>query len=214
MYTFLLTSIPLMLIYASLTNSEYEWKAFVPPSLIGFVIAIIACFIKEFFIFYSHVATSNFFAHFAYLSARDSVIPVLVLGLVFMLISKDEWNYKAAAMCPLALSFFCVYIPYFVISGKECQALFLLFVKPVLFISLAFIASSLLRYEGIFKKSKNASLTVLATFLLLVDLVVPSFIETVWYYKVNAMAWIVSSAIYVAVAVVLAIVSRIQGKSE
>ncbi|MBR1911842.1 MAG: hypothetical protein IJ828_05750, partial [Treponema sp.] len=97
---------------------------------------------------------------------------------------------------------------------KECQALFLLFVKPVLFISLAFIASSLLRYEGIFKKSKNASLTVLATFLLLVDLVVPSFIETVWYYKVNAMAWIASSAIYVAVAVVLAIVSRIQGKSE
>ena len=214
MNIFLLISIPAILIWAILTNPEYRWTSFVPPALTGLLVAIITCFIKEFFIFYSHIATSNFIAHFAYLSARDSIIPLTVLSLIFMLFSKDDADYKAESVLPLALSFFTVYIPYFIITGKEPQAMFLLIVKPILFIALGFITSAILKRMFAFMNDKNSSLTAISIFLTVIALVIPSLIETIWYYNINAFIWIISSIIYVAAAMTLRIMPGIQRKSE
>lgn len=213
MNIFLLISIPAILIWTVLTNSEYKWTSFVPPALTGLLIAILTCFIKEFFIFYSHIATTNFPAYFAYLAARDSILPLLALYLAFTLLSKDEKDYKIESIVPLALSFYSIYIPYFVLTGKEPQAMFLSVIKPILFISLSFIASAALKNINRFMTDRNTALSVLSIFFFILALLLPSLIEALWYYKLIAASWIFSSIIYAGAAMALIVITRIQHKS-
>ncbi len=207
MNIFLLISIPSILIWTILTNPEYRWTSFVPPIIIGLLTAILTCFIKEFFIFYSHISTSNFLAHFAYLSLRDSIIPVLVLNLAFFLLSKDDWDYKIESIAPLAHSFFAVYIPYFVLTGKEPQSLFLNIIKPLLFSALP-ISSSLLCSGLISCIRKKNSLSAAIIFAIIAVLLLPSLTESIWYYNMNSLIWIILTAVYIFAAVILTVLKK------
>ncbi|MCR5764142.1 MAG: hypothetical protein K6G00_12255 [Treponema sp.] len=213
MHTFLLISMPAIMIWAIITNPEYRWTSFVPPALTGLIIAIITCAIKEFFIFYSHIATTNSFAHFLYLAARDSIIPMTVLFLIFMILSKDERNYIIESIVPLSLSFFSAYIPYFILRGKEPQSMFLSVIKPLLFISLSFLASAAVKCMHSYIKNNNKPFIALAAFATIICLILPSMIETIWYYNINRIIWLLLSIIYISAAFCFTLKSRIQYKS-
>ena len=213
MHLFLLFSIPFILIWYILTATEYKWTSFIPPVLTGMLIATAACFIKEFFIFYSHTATASFASQFIYLSARDSLIPVTLLCAVFFFLSKDDWDYKAKSIAPLTLSFFAIYIPYFVITGKEPQSAYLNIIKPVLFTSLS-LTESILFSSTISSVKKKNSLSAVFIFSIAASLFIPSLAESVWYYSMNTVIWILISILYISVPVLVTVMARIHREPQ
>lgn len=195
-----------------LNNSDYKWTAFVPPVITGVLAATITCIIKKFFIFYNYTVTSSFLRYFLYITARDSLIPLIAISLLFFLLSKDDWDYKTSSIQMLALSFFSVYIPYFTISGKEAFSIFLSIIKPMIFISLSAILS--ISAKALFNaiRNKNSSFIALTIFCILVAIILPAIAQTLWYYNISTIICIIISTLYIIMPISLNLFKRIQCK--
>ena len=170
-----------------------------PLVFLGFLSSAVVCGFKGFFMFAHRVIFYSFIETFASLFVFQTLLPLVIVYGVFFFISHDEFDFKLDAFVPLILSFYCVYMPFTVMSEAEAvYSGFEILIKPSLYAAMivqtGFLLPSLV--SAIQKKNKN--LAVLISVGIFIYLVVPSLLETFYLlYNCNLPILFVS-ALYVA----------------
>ncbi len=200
MYTFLILSIPLVLLIFCTSNSSYGWKSFVPPLAIGGVTGIVVSFVKKFLIFSRYTWTASAVSACMHLFLTQALLPFVLCYAVFLIFSRDSLAYKLESSGALMGSFFAVYIPFVVISGSDKAAFFLNFGKPLLYAGLCVWFAEWCALGASNLKNKKIVPAVCFFVIAALNLVVPAFAESHWYFS-DSSAWTVFAVIYVALSI-------------
>ncbi|MBP5359202.1 MAG: hypothetical protein J6Y69_08470 [Treponema sp.] len=199
MYTFLIASIPLLLLILVTNNNSFSWKSFIPPIAFGLTIGMIYALVKKFFIYSSFILTEDTNASFIHLLLTQTILPIVICLAAFLIFSRDSAVYKAESLGPMLAAFYAVVVPFSVISGPDKTTTFMLFGKPLLYSGM-FILLSLFAALGTAKMAQKKIVIAIPFYLIaLVQIPIPAFIENRWYYTMDSMSLTVSIA-YAAIA--------------
>lgn len=150
----------------------------VPAILIGIVCAVLLCLFLALFTFSHRIVPYSFSQNLTHLLLTQTVLPLLLPYLLFLLFSKDTLEYKTESFLPLSLSFFEIYLPFIIITTSEgLYSGFSLFIKPVLFLIMILVCSFSVKqiYKSII--SKKVIQIIIFTVVFVMFMMIPSFIE-------------------------------------
>lgn len=177
--------LPLVSLYLCLRSND---KAVIFVSVLGFVFAVVECFLIAVFSYMHKVLENNIFSNFIYFFLKENLLPLLVGYLVFFFITKDEKEFRIKALFPFSISFFAVYLPYFCIASDGVMySFFELFLKPVMIFTMLFFAS-----DGVYKaykmiQKKAIVKAIFCILFVLFSIAVPSMLEALWNLKYVTM---------------------------
>lgn len=192
LFSFLM--IPFMLVSYCM---YYKNKDVVPVITIGLVSGILVCAFKTFFLFAHRVVPYSLSDNFIYLLVRQTVLPVLILYLLFFVFSKDSLEYKREAYFPLELSFYSVFLPYLIVSSSEgLYSAYSLFVKPFAFGGMLIMTAILVRWALITFAAKKIYFTVIFVLIAFVYMFVPPLLESMYLIKEQALLSVILSFLY------------------
>ena len=178
MITFLLLLIPFALaLYCMWVKDKRD----IIPAFCGFISAVLLCAIKLIFTFPHRVIPFSFAENVTFYLVKLSLLPPVVLFLVFFFIVKDTVLYKVSAFFPLVASFYMVYLPYSIISySGAIYSAYELFAKPLVY--LAMISGLAIAVKCIYNSiiSKKYLFTVVAVVFTSVYLVVPAITDALY----------------------------------
>lgn len=177
MLLFLLLLLPLSLIGYYLYKKDSKLIIVIA---IGFLSSIIICAINFFFQFSHRIVPFSFWLNFVYYVEKLGLLPISIIYLIFILLTKDSFKDKIYFYIPLMLSYYMVLIPYNVISSTESNVYsgFDIFIKPIIYLSMIFGSGILLRQFYYSIEKKKVAFSVLSMFLVLVDILIPSVLES------------------------------------
>ncbi len=176
MLTFLILLFPLSI--ASYCAVKKQKEDFI-PICIGLISGILVCAFKIVFVYSHRLVPASFLENFLFYFINQTFLPVLVLYGVFVLVSKDDCNFKLQSFFPLMAAFYASYLPYTIIRNSTSVYLaFDIFTKPLLFLSLIINLSLLLTLIVNAKNNKNTKLFLLNILLFTIAIILPAVIET------------------------------------
>jgi hypothetical protein len=166
--------------------------------LIGFLAATLVCAINFFFNFTHRVVPYSFGLNFLYYMEKVGLIPVLVMYGIFFLVTKDDVERKVDYFIPLMLAYYSVLLPYNVVTLCESTHYsgFLIFIKPLIYLSMLYSAGLLLRHLYAFAKEKKVSFVTVIICLLLLLLLFPSVLETMYVMNYSSLLLYFLSFLY------------------
>lgn len=199
MYTFLIAAIPLLLLILVTNNNSYSWKSFIPPIAFGLVIGMIYALVKKFFIYTSFIWTEDTNASFMHLLLTQTILPIVICLVVFLIFSRDSAVYKAESTGPMLAAFYAVVVPFTVISGPDKTTTFMIFGKPLVYAGML-ILLSLFAALGTAKIAQKKIFIAIPFYIIaLAQIPIPAFIENRWYYTMDGFC-LTFSVIYAAIA--------------
>lgn len=177
MLLFLLLLFPLSLVGYYLYKKEPK---LIMVIVIGFLSSLIVCAINFFFKFSHRIVPYSFWLNFVYYVEKLGLLPITIIYLIFILLTKDSFKDKIDFYIPLMLSYYMVLIPYNVISSTESNVYsgFDIFIKPIIYLSMIFGSGFLLKQFYFFIEEKKVPFTVLTVFLILIEILIPSILES------------------------------------
>lgn len=160
----------------------YLKKARITPAIIiGVIASVLLSLFLAVFTFSHRIPPYNFAKNFIYLSLTQTVLPSVILFLLYAIISRDDLSVKAEAFFPLELSFFSIYLPYIIITTSDGRYnSFQIFRKPVLFLVMIFLASFSIKKISAYFISKKIVVAVLFIILFFISLLIPPLFETIY----------------------------------
>lgn len=178
MYLFMFIIIPAILVYSCI---RAENKIVLLLSLAGAFTGVLVSICTALFTYLHRVPDYNLFSNFFYYLLTFYALPMILLYSVYFFITKDSLEIRVKAFFPLTASFYAVFMPFMIIGSDNClNSFFMLFAKPVLLISMLFVASRLL--YNIFDGSRNSNLSkiLVNSLLFLMTLSLPALMESMW----------------------------------
>lgn len=132
----------------------------------------------------------NFFYNVIQLFLRNFLIPVLVCGVLFFILSTNYGDFSIDNCFALLMGFYSVFIPYSVVSNNEYLTGFQLFFVPVLYgimlLNFRLVARFII---NMFSGKINIFLIILTILGLILLLFMPYGIESMWCCGIS-MLWI------------------------
>ena len=180
MHIFLLIAIPSILIARCISDSEYTPSFSIIPLIIGSLTAAALCVIEKFFIFSTYIYRENILNSFIHNYTSYTLPAIIVALVIFLLAAKDSIRYKSALILPAMGSFFAIMTPYRVLTGVDISEPFTNICLPLLFIFTAILISSVIRY---FFSLENIVAIIASIIIALALALIPSIMETAWYYN-------------------------------
>ncbi len=118
---------------------------------------------------------SNFFYYFF----KEYVLPLVLVYALYFFATKDSVEFRVKAFFPVVAAFYAVYMPYCVIASSSAAfSFFQLFIKPVLMLSMVFMASFFAYRIYCAAVSGNIRKIVVLSLFALIVLLVPPALET------------------------------------
>ena len=149
-----------------------------PSILIGIVCAVVLCLILALFTFSHRIVPYDFPKNLTHLLLTQTVLPLLVPYLLFVIFSKDNLEYKMESFLPLSLSFFAVYLPFIILTTAEgLYSGFSLFIKPILFLMMILVCAFSVKQINKSIISKKVIPVILFTFVFVIFMIIPSIVE-------------------------------------
>ncbi len=199
MHTFLIAAIPLLLLILVTNNNSYSWKSFIPPVAFGLFIGIVYAMVKKFFIFSDFIWTEDTSASLIHLLLTQTVLPIVICLVVFLIFSRDNAVYKAESLGPMLAAFYAVVVPYTVLSSPDKTTVFMNFGKPLLYSGM-FILLSLFAALGTAKMAQKKIFIAVPFYIIaLAQIPIPAIIESRWYYTMDGFC-LTASIVYAAIA--------------
>lgn len=146
----------------------------------------------------------SFPSNFIYFLLKEYCLPLILVYALYFFCTKDSFDFRVKAFFPVTGAFFTVYMPYCTIASNSAAfSFFLLFVKPVVVLSMVFLCS-LIAYR-IYRLAceKKTGLIVAFSFSALVSMAVPAVLETMWLLEILLPVVYVASVLYGLIALVL-----------
>lgn len=154
---------------------------------------------------YMHrVPEYSFVSNFLYYTLKEYALPVVLVYAVYFFVTKDDFDFRVKAFFPVLSSFQAIYMPYCTIASNTAAfSFYLLFVKPVVVLSMVFLCS-LIAYKIYRCANENKILfIVLYALAALVTLLVPAVLETMWLMEMLLPLVYVAAVLYGLLALIL-----------
>lgn len=146
----------------------------------------------------------SFASNFFYFFLKEYFLPMVLVFAVYFFCTKDDYDFRVKAFFPVTGSFLSIYIPYCTIASYAAAfSFYLLFVKPVVVLSMVFLCSIIAYKIYRFALMNQKEKIVLYSFLALASIVFPSLIETLWLLEILLPVVYLSSVLYGLLALVL-----------
>ena len=187
MLLFLFLLFPLSLLLFCVYRRE---KRFVPLIVIGAFTAVLICFFRILFTYAHRLVPYSFPENLIYSLTNFSVVPVVLLYGIYFLLTKDSIEVKVAAVFPLLMSFYMIYLPYKIVSASEYfYTGYSLFLRPAIYLSMVMQLS--FSAEELFSKlkEKNVPFAIIQGLIIILYLFVPAVCDSL--YAIAADFWIV-----------------------
>lgn len=230
MYLFLFFALPLFYyIFATLKSSLVQKdeienideaqtkkakfsKAFM--IFIGLILGVIYALVDFFTAFAYRNPTYNIGTNFTYYFLSTTLMPVIICAVILFLLSKDNWQFKFQNFTPLILGFFVLFLPYETISKNDTFDFFLLFIVPVLYTTMIILMDYNFEFiQAIYEKSVKAKHLYIPILGILLALIIPSLIYSMYYTQMLVPLAIILGIIFVGGTITLEIFSKkIQSK--
>ena len=211
MYTFLIAFIPMCIVIYAVSHPRYAWKSFIPAVVFGGLAATVQCSIKKFFIFSTHVWTSDVASNFLYLFLTNILLGLAIASIPYLIFSRDKWTFKAASAMPLWASYYAVYIPFTVITSQDNCHIFMLIGLPMLYAGMSTLCAWFLEAGATAVSRKKTGPAVLFFLLTAANLFVPPVVHALWFQSAGRIFLIVSVC-YAALAAFPTVLGLIPGK--
>lgn len=174
MFTFSLFLMPLAIWFYCVQTKRKSDSIFITA---GFLLGIIVLTLKEFFSFSHRIVEFSFWSNLFYIFFRETFLPVVLIFGFFLLISKDEKDFKLKAFFPLLASFYIVYLPYSCFTSPEPNSAFEYFFKPVLILNMLCCIHQAVKMISCEIK-QTPLLFILGLAILIISMVLPALAET------------------------------------
>ena len=230
MYLFLFFALPLFYyIFATLKSSLVQKdeienideaqtkkakfsKAFM--IFIGLILGVIYALVDFFTAFAYRNPTYNIGTNFTYYFLSTTLMPVIICAVILFLLSKDNWQFKFQNFTPLILGFFVLFLLYETISKNDTFDFFLLYIVPVLYTIMIILMDYNFEFiQAIYEKSVKAKHLYIPILGILLALIIPSLIYSMYYTQMLVPLAIILGIIFVGGTITLEIFSKkIQSK--
>lgn len=176
----------------------------VPVIVIGALSAVLVVAFKMLFIMPHRIVPYSFGENFVYFLVKETLVPALVLYIIYFLVAKDNVEFKINTYLPLELAFYSVYLPYCVISTtSSVYSWFSIFVKPLIYAIM--IAQTGVSLRDLYRCHTNGKkgLVVLSGFLILLFLAIPPVMETAYIMNYKLYVILLICAAYLILPAVI-----------
>lgn len=188
----------------------------VPSIFLGLMSGILLCAFKTFFLYAHRIIPYGFAENVAYLLIRQTLLPVIVLLVLWFVFSRDDMQYKSKAVAPILLSFYLIYLPYSIVTTSEgLYSGYSLFIKPLIFVSMICIISYCANMVVTTFENKKYVILGLFVICLLCSLIIPAIIETcsiIGEYKILQVILILLYFFVAAFVVALPLIKKLLNK--
>lgn len=175
MFLFSFLVLPVLLVWFCFYKKNSK---LLPSILFGMICAVVLSLFLVLFTFSHRIVPYDFRENLTYLLLNQTVLPLLIPYFLFVVFSRDNWEYKIENFLPLELSFFAVYLPFIILTTAEgLYSGFLLFIKPVLYVMMIFACSFSVKllYKSIVLK-KIIQIIIYAI-VFIIFMILPSIVE-------------------------------------
>lgn len=181
---------------------------------LGAVSGIAVCACSAVFSYMHRIPQYSLVINFFYYFLKIYALPLLLLYAAYFFVTKDSFDFRVKAFFPVVASFYAIYMPYCIIAASDASfSFFLLFVKPVVMLSMVFL-SSLIAYRIYCRALENSvSRIVLLGFCEFFVLALPALLEALWLMCLMLPVVYIAAVIYALVALILFFISS-RGRSD
>lgn len=131
MLLFMLILLPLLLITYCIFAKD---RRNITVVFAGLFSAAVFCGFKILMLFAHRLVPDAFGPNFVYYFVRQSFLPMVIVYGVFVLLLKDDWQFKVNSCFPLLASFYSINLPYCIITSTESvYSAYSLFIKPLVY---------------------------------------------------------------------------------
>lgn len=176
----------------------------VPVILIGSLSAVLVVVFKMLFIMSHRIVPFSFGENFVYFLVKETLIPAVVLYVIYFLVAKDNVEFKINTYLPLELAFYSVYLPYCVISTTDSiYSWFSIFVKPLIYAIM--IAQTGVSLRDLYRSSKSGKkgFVVLNAFIIFLFFAVPPVMEAAYIMNYKLYVILLICAAYILLPILL-----------
>ena len=185
MYVFLISFLPLVFVLFSLTAKDKNYFA---SGIWGLFAGILNTF---------------------YFLLNEYLFPCIVWVILYILITKDDLFFKFKSVFIFEIGFYSIYLPYFVIfSGNISFSFYELFLKPVIVLSMILITKILLDLSVKLIKDKKIKCSAVLAFPLILNSLIPSFLEAMWIEKTYTVILMIVMFVYCAFGILINLYNR------
>lgn len=161
-----------------------------PVMFIGIMTAVIYCLVRVMG-FYSHrLIPDSLSSNYIYYLIRYTLIPVISIYVLYILLTRDSWEFKLNMFFPLLGTFYAIFIPYKVIAfTQSIYSGYDIFLRPVLYT--AMIGQCAICLSNLYKSITNKKIIniILNILVMIVYLLIPAMMDAM--FDLNMELWII-----------------------
>lgn len=193
MNLFLLALLPVSIFIFYINKDKDNRAYYLPVIFSGIFSASLFLAYKLLFSSVYYIPRANIFANFLYYFFSQALIPVSVIyGLFFLFARKDSLEDRFAFFFPIVASFYAVFLPYIILESQKPYPGFLLFLKPLMFLSMFIVVHTWLNK---IPSVKSASELVVSIVIMVVALCIPAITESMWVVDLFPICWIIPAVL-------------------
>ena len=201
MYVFLISFLPLVFVLFSLTAKDKNYFA---SGIWGFFAGILNTFFAVIFTRNHYIFKFSLIENTFYFLLNEYLFPCIVWVILYILITKDDLFFKFKSVFIFEIGFYSIYLPYFVIfSGNISFSFYELFLKPVIVLSMILITKILLDLSVKLIKDKKIKCSAVLIFPLILNSLIPSFLEAMWIEKTYTVILMIVMFVYCAFGILI-----------
>ncbi len=170
---------------------------------LGVFSSTLLCAVQEFVLFSHRLVPYSFGQNLLFYFPQTLVMTIVVYGL-FILLTKDEWDFKIKSFFPLIMSFYSIYLPYTIIGFSNSKyAAYYIFLKPLLYLAMILICYFYLKkfYKNLLEK--KVPLSIFSMTIFLVSLIFPAIVESLYVINSSIAIVLILSILFILFSIFL-----------
>lgn len=176
---------------------------------IGLILGTVYALVDFFTAFAYRNPIYNIGTNFTYYFLSTTLMPFIICAVILFLLSKDNWQFKFQNFTPLILGFFVLFLPYETISKNDTFDYFLLFIVPILYTTMIILMDYNFEFiQAIYEKSVKAKHFYIPILGILLALIIPSLIYSMYYTQMLVPLAIILGIVFVGGTITLEIFSK------
>ena len=201
MFLFMILLFPAVLGFYWVRTSETKIRTLI---FTGFLIGVFVDIFMALFTYLHRIPEYNFISNMLYFSLKNYILPSVILYLVYFFIVKESLEFRIKSFFPLIASFFAVYMPYVaIVTDESLFSVFSLFFKPAIYLSYVIYLSFFIFKLYKFLINRKKLHTVFTILFLLVSMLLPAILETLYIMSALLIFTYIFSFFYVIGAILL-----------
>ena len=201
MFLFMILLFPAVLGFYWVRTSETKIRTLI---FTGFLIGVFVDIFMALFTYLHRTPEYNFISNMLYFSLKNYILPSVILYLVYFFIVKESLEFRIKSFFPLIASFFAVYMPYVaIVTDESLFSVFSLFFKPAIYLSYVIYLSFFIFKLYKFLINRKKLHTVFTILFLLVSMLLPAILETLYIMSALLIFTYIFSFFYVIGAIIL-----------